>query len=153
MIAKKHIIFVAISLVLVMGGGLFVFFNQNTKTNNTIPRAIENPLVRIEVIQVKQMANVVTMEIAIENRQDKDITINHEQLLLSSEPYFQAHVHAAKLIKTLDYASSNTVPAHSLRHIVIEFDVNHEITSDYYLLYSPQENFSRDELYYSLDLS
>ncbi|MGL4624672.1 MAG: hypothetical protein ACRCWD_07290 [Culicoidibacterales bacterium] len=153
MIAKKYLVFIATSLVIVLGGGLFLLYSQDTKVNNTVPRAIENPLLRMELVQVKQMTNVVTMEIAIENRQDKTLVINHDQVLLSIEPYYQDHVHAARVIKTLDYESSNSIPPHSLRHIMIEFDVNHEITSDYYLLYSPEENFSREDLYYSLDLS
>lgn len=153
MIAKKHIIFIIMSLILVLGGGLFLLFNQDTRGSNTIPRAIENPIVRLEVIQVKQMANVVTMEVEIENYQDEDLVLDHDQVLISIEPYYQDHVHAAKLIKTLDYESSNIIPPHSRRNIVIEFDVNHEITSDYYLLYSPAENFINEDLYYSLDLS
>ncbi|MGL6058229.1 MAG: hypothetical protein ACRC17_07920 [Culicoidibacterales bacterium] len=153
MVSKKQAIVLAGVFIVIIGIIATMLVNQDSNKNPSIPRVIETPEIFIEVVQIKQLANVVTVQLMIENREKTELVLNNEQLLISIEPYYQDHVHEATFVKTLDYSGGNTIPAETTREVIVEFDINHEITTDYYMLYSEQRDFETEQLFYSLTLS
>ncbi|MGL5296136.1 MAG: hypothetical protein ACRDAO_04195 [Culicoidibacterales bacterium] len=153
MILKRHIILSGCILVLVFAILITVFATQGQAQYHSIPKVIHTPTLYIEAQQVKQMNNVVTVVLTVENMGDSDIELNSSQILLSVEPYYQDHVHEATNIKVLDYTNGKVIPAHEIKQVVVEFDVNHNITTDYYFLFSSNGDFKYEQEYYSMILS
>lgn len=140
-------------IVVLIGLSAVCFTIQAKQSQQSLPRVIETKMVRIEIERIKQLGNVVTVNLLIENKSKTDVTLEPSQILISIEPYYQDHVHEATKIKTIDYERGRMIPAESSRQVVVEFDVNHEIKTDYYFLYSPDNDFADDALYYSMTLS
>lgn len=153
MISKRHIIFSGFVLVVTFGILIWGLTMQTLTPQHSTPRVIETQFVHMEVEQIKQISNVVTVHLLIENYSLDDIQLSPSQILISVEPFYQDHVHEATAIKTLDYVGGMIVPASTTLQVIVEFDVNHDITTDYYFLYSPTHNFVSDKFYYSMILS
>ncbi|MGL5916251.1 MAG: hypothetical protein ACRCZC_00920 [Culicoidibacterales bacterium] len=156
MISKKQFLVfcgIFVIIVVIVSTLTTTLSNQQSNAAPSVPRVIETSEVIIEVVQIKQLANVVTVQLSIENRKETDLVIKNEQLLLSVEPYYQDHVHEATKVKTLDYNGANVIPAQTIREVIVEFDANHEITTDYFMLYLQEQAPGEEQVFYSLILS